>query len=149
MMCWEEAVEQAKMEIGVGGYVDRETWFMIVERAKDILSGDASEAGRAQHQRYLQSEEWKAKRDYVMQRDNYHCRICKKIATEVHHLNYMFIGDVHEVDFCISVCRKCHESQYERTMRLDHLLNRTYETVFLTTEKEFKSSEDPWKIERE
>jgi 5-methylcytosine-specific restriction endonuclease McrA len=154
MTSWEEAIEQAKDELCVHGYVDKYKWSEVVEEAKSILQEEReeghdrlSEEGRAQHQQYLQSEEWKAKRDYVMQRDNYHCRICKKVATEVHHLNYCFIGDKHEVDFCISVCHKCHEDQYERTMRLNHLLNRTYETVILTTEKEFRNSEDPWKIE--
>lgn len=61
---------------------------------------------------YLQSPEWKAKRDLVLKRDNYICQCClKNYATQVHHKSYEFV-DLAGSEPCfdlVSVCTPCHD----------------------------------------
>ena len=57
---------------------------------------------------YLQSSEWKAKRELVLIRDKYKCQICNiKMADDVHHLTYENLGNEKLSDL-LSVCRECH-----------------------------------------
>lgn len=61
---------------------------------------------------YISSREWGEKRLQVLDRDRHVCQAgmqgCTKWATEVHHLDYRFLGD--EPNFTLqSVCRSCHE----------------------------------------
>jgi len=57
---------------------------------------------------YLNSVEWKAKRELILKRDKYECQICKlKSADNVHHLTYENIGNEQLIDL-ISLCRECH-----------------------------------------
>lgn len=61
--------------------------------------------------RYLQSPEWKNKRELVLKRDNYKCQACLTgLATQVHHKSYEFV-DLSGSEPCfdlISVCYPCH-----------------------------------------
>lgn len=62
------------------------------------------------YNRYLQSPEWKAKREKVLIRDKYLCQAClERNATQVHHLSYdhVFNEPLFEL---VAVCKKCHES---------------------------------------
>lgn len=60
---------------------------------------------------YLNSAEWKDKREKVLQRDEYLCvehrRGCTRTATEVHHLTYKNVGNEPLEDLS-SVCHHCH-----------------------------------------
>lgn len=57
---------------------------------------------------YLKSDEWRAKRDLVLQRDNFTCQKCKLVpADDVHHITYRSIFK-ELLDDLISVCRDCH-----------------------------------------
>ena len=64
-----------------------------------------------QYSKYLQSPEWKRKRDLVLKRDNYKCQACLTgLATQVHHKSYEFV-DLSGSEPCfdlISVCYPCH-----------------------------------------
>jgi 5-methylcytosine-specific restriction endonuclease McrA len=63
--------------------------------------------------KYLQSPEWKNKRDLVLKRDNYICQCClNNYATQVHHKSYEFV-DLFGSEPCfdlVSVCGPCHDS---------------------------------------
>lgn len=61
------------------------------------------------HNDYLNSVQWKEKRDQVLKRDNYLCQACRKNrATQVHHLSYDHW--MHEPLFeLVSICQNCHE----------------------------------------
>jgi 5-methylcytosine-specific restriction endonuclease McrA len=65
---------------------------------------------------YLNSPEWKEKREIVFKRDNNKCQSClNKDATQVHHKDGQF--RMNEPLFTlVSVCDKCHEiiTQIER-----------------------------------
>ena len=57
---------------------------------------------------YLNSQEWKGKRDLALKRDGYKCQKCKiKTADDVHHLTYENLGNEKLSDL-LSVCRECH-----------------------------------------
>ncbi len=57
---------------------------------------------------YLKSDEWRAKRDLVLQRDNFTCQNCKLVpADDVHHISYRTIYN-EILDDLMSVCRHCH-----------------------------------------
>lgn len=64
---------------------------------------------------YLQSPEWKAKRNAVLERDKHKCRICDGKADRVHHMTYdrKFNEPLYDL---ISVCKECHT--------MIHLLDR-------------------------
>jgi hypothetical protein len=61
------------------------------------------------YKEYLQSCEWKEKREIVLIRDKYLCQSCMLAkATIVHHKNYDNIFNEPLFDL-ISVCDKCHK----------------------------------------
>lgn len=58
---------------------------------------------------YLETEEWKTKRELVFKRDNYKCQSClKNRADQVHHLNYKNIFNEPLFEL-ISICTECHK----------------------------------------
>jgi 5-methylcytosine-specific restriction protein A len=61
-----------------------------------------------QYNAYLESEEWKLKRNAVLQRDHHLCQGClKATAQQVHHLTYDNVGG--ELLFqLVSLCAPCH-----------------------------------------
>ena len=61
---------------------------------------------------YLFSDEWKHKRDLIMELYNYKCQECGAEATDVHHLTYerIFQEDINDL---IPLCRKCHENKHK------------------------------------
>jgi hypothetical protein len=63
----------------------------------------------ADYNRYLESPQWRVRRDAVLHRANWICEGCgKNRATEVHHLNYDHVK--HEMLFdLVAICRTCHE----------------------------------------
>ncbi len=57
---------------------------------------------------YLNSKEWKEKRELVLQRDNFTCQHCKTApADDVHHISYQTVYKEALSDL-LSVCRTCH-----------------------------------------
>jgi hypothetical protein len=62
---------------------------------------------------YLNSVEWKNKRNQVFERDSNICQKClAKTADDVHHLTYENIGNENLTDL-ISICRSCHKEIHE------------------------------------
>ena len=68
---------------------------------------------------FYDSERWKKKRENILRRDGYQCRICKRYgkntpATEVHHIKHL--DEYPELAFAnsnlISLCHACHNRQH-------------------------------------
>ena len=60
------------------------------------------------YNKYLQSEEWKAMREKILERDNYLCQGCMdEKATEIHHFTYENAGDELMWEL-VSTCARCH-----------------------------------------
>lgn len=63
---------------------------------------------RRMYEGYLESDEWAARRAFVLKRDRYLCQGCLECeATEVHHLTYERLFDELLCDL-VSLCRDCH-----------------------------------------
>jgi len=61
---------------------------------------------------YLKSEAWKRKRYVVLRRDNWRCVICGARATQVHHKRYARNIGKEPIEWLISVCGPCHDTQH-------------------------------------
>lgn len=62
---------------------------------------------------YLKSDSWKRKRFVVLRRDNWRCVYCGNRATQVHHKRYAKYNIGREpIDWLVSVCKSCHDSQH-------------------------------------
>lgn len=135
-MIWEEAIEQAKEEYGIFGWVSRDEWDSVVGLAKEILLEETKKITRWEHLDYLKSNEWKIKRESILKRDNYLCQECLKLvpsifklfekieyvpfeykiaAEEVHHLDYAYKQTPQEELHCISLCKLHHELAHATT----------------------------------
>jgi hypothetical protein len=68
---------------------------------------------REQYQRYLQTPEWLARRELVLERENRICEGCRsRSATEVHHATYDHIGNEFLFEL-VALCRACHDRFHE------------------------------------
>lgn len=86
---------------------------------------------REAFQRYLQTPEWRAKRDLVFVREQRLCEGCRSApATDAHHTTYAHIGEEFLFEL-VAVCRQCHdvlhESEFPRF--LDSLYYASYPSV--------------------
>ena len=65
-----------------------------------------------EYSKYLDTPEWAAKRQRVLERDNYICQAqmegCRGRATTAHHLDYLIWDDT-PLFHLISVCGSCHD----------------------------------------
>lgn len=68
---------------------------------------------REEYAQYLLTDEWRDKRQRVLERDRHVCQAClQNRATQVHHTTYAHI--FHEPLFeLISVCVPCHENLHQ------------------------------------
>jgi len=114
-MDWEEAVEEAKYELGYSPDEYIEDWEEIVDTAKEILNVEYEEfydelldITHNEYQKYLESDKWKKLRLKILERDNFTCQDCNNKAIGVHHLNYDYLGTDKEEKYCISICKNCH-----------------------------------------
>lgn len=86
-------------------------------RYRDIRHDDF-DAGRAQraerYHAYLQTPEWRARREAVMGRERGRCQGCLvRDATQVHHLTYAHVGA--ELLFeLVALCDACHERTHHQ-----------------------------------
>ncbi len=118
-MDWEDAIQDAKEELGYGPDEYVEDWDRVVEEAHSILDYEKQveyetfcENATNEYHEYLKSDEWKVKREEVLKRDNYICKDCGKVATEVHHENYEFLHTDEEKNYCVSLCNECHKKRH-------------------------------------
>ncbi|GAI17475.1 unnamed protein product [marine sediment metagenome] len=58
------------------------------------------------YERYLKSEWWRKRRSETL-KQNPTCFMCKKRATQVHHITYKRLGEERDSDL-VSVCKKHH-----------------------------------------
>ncbi|MER2528719.1 MAG: HNH endonuclease signature motif containing protein [Candidatus Competibacter denitrificans] len=80
------------------------TW----DHAKHDAAHRAFEVRRAQYHDYLDSDDWKERRQQALDRAQGRCVQCGVKATEVHHLTYARIGCEHPADL-IALCYTCHQ----------------------------------------
>jgi len=65
------------------------------------------------YNQYLNTPQWREKRERVLERDNYLCQGCRvNQATQVHHLTYERIGNEMLFDL-IAVCNDCHKRVHD------------------------------------
>lgn len=73
---------------------------------------ERKDAWLSEYTKYLDSPEWRHKRELVLKRDEYLCQCClKNYATQVHHKSYEFedlSGSIPAFDL-VAVCGPCHE----------------------------------------
>lgn len=63
--------------------------------------------------KYLQSQEWRTKRELTLRRDRHCCRKCYSTSNlDVHHIRYSNIPNEH-LDELITLCRSCHQSEHD------------------------------------
>lgn len=67
---------------------------------------------------YINSTEWKNKRNKVMKRDNYTCQICASPAKDVHHLTYQNFRNEYLFEL-VALCRSCHLNVYHEGRESD------------------------------
>ena len=72
-MIWEEAVQEAKEIVGDSD------WENVMNEAKKIMGSANSKIARVEHEDYLNSQEWRDKREKVLKRDNNLCIHCKDL----------------------------------------------------------------------
>lgn len=119
-MDWEEAMEDAREELGYYPEQYVEDWDELVETAKEICSAEKEYEyeefcadAKQQHQIYLKSERWKILRLEILNRDNFICQDCKGTAIDVHHIDYNFLGTPDESKYCVSLCKECHMKRHK------------------------------------
>ena len=84
-----------------------------------------------EYQRYLQTPEWRAKRDLVLLREQRLCEGCRSApATDAHHTTYAHIGEEFLFEL-VAMCRQCrdrlHKSEFPAF--LDSLYDVSYPSV--------------------
>ena len=94
-------------------FSDEKRWKLSAEEKATLDKAESiakvhAKAHKKVYQMYLNSDEWKKKRDFVLSRDNHICQFCGAEATEVHHLSYERKYNEAHYDL-ISICRPCHE----------------------------------------
>ena len=62
---------------------------------------------------YMNSEDWKSIREYVMKKYNGKCYCCKEPATDVHHETYERLFQEIPSDLK-PLCRACHKAHHDR-----------------------------------
>lgn len=91
----------------------RQAWVARIG-AQEQERARALDERRAAYVAYLQTPEWRARRELVMQRAGRLCEGCRlEVATEVHHVTYEHLGN--ELLWELrAVCRGCHERIHEK-----------------------------------
>jgi predicted HNH restriction endonuclease len=77
------------------------------QRKKEEWNNELEER-RDKYEEYLNSVDWKGKRNRIIAKYNFKCVLCFKPAEVVHHLTYKRIYQEDERDL-IPLCKSCHE----------------------------------------
>jgi len=74
-----------------------------------------------EYRKYLQSDQWRAKRRLVLEFMGYQCVKCRKTLTEstanIHHVSYERVRN-ETLDDLIPLCRECHKLEHSKTHSL-------------------------------
>src|SRR5687768_778426 len=74
----------------------------------------SSERFQEWYKKYLASDDWKIKREAVLQRAGGFCEGCRsRMATQVHHLTYQHVGYEYLWEL-VAICRPCHDRLHKR-----------------------------------
>jgi hypothetical protein len=105
--------------------ISKEGWNLnLLKDYQDIvplqsaIAEDLSDAGNKpftiiNYYEYINSQQWKERRQAIMVKYNYTCQICFSDANEVHHLTYANLS--REFDFeLIPLCKECHNHYYHK-----------------------------------
>lgn len=77
---------------------------------------------------YLDSEQWRQKRNRILARDNYRCQKCgSAINLRVHHIRYPQEIGTEQDDDLITLCDSCHTYVHTTDIRRRHNANRQRE----------------------
>lgn len=70
---------------------------------------------RWQKAQYMGSKEWKTKKHYVLNRDQYQCQSCgiRGVPLHVHHLSGYNLIPNEPTSMLISLCENCHNRQHQ------------------------------------
>ena len=64
----------------------------------------------------LDEVSWSNLREFILERDNYHCQDCDKyfmdIGLEVHHIMFLRERGTNDEENLISLCHKCHKKRH-------------------------------------
>lgn len=123
---WVESVKKASLVVAVGDIPEfdksiQERWnnwksakWETYRAQYDEYREKQSHAWWEAYTAYLKTEEWRDKRDRVLERDGYLCQAClRRKATQVHHLTYDRVLDEPLFDL-VAVCSLCHEHLHAR-----------------------------------
>lgn len=111
-------------EIEIRGEFDLEyfeEWRTNVNRDKNLAYESVSYSNyltspQGKYHKYLDSPEWKAKRQLVFERDENLCQECKSApAFHVHHLTYANIFN-EKLEDLLSVCAECHSKIHHQEL---------------------------------
>jgi len=70
--------------------------------------------GFENYNEFLLSDFWKNKREWILSCFDNECQICKsKEKLEVHHLNYISVGNEGMDDVTV-LCRECHNGKHKK-----------------------------------
>lgn len=79
------------------------------------------ELKRMKYEDYLQTPEWKAKREEILDRDEHRCRLCNTTEKlRVHHRTYIRLGDEDPNDLT-TLCDDCHKNFHQQMKLADHM----------------------------
>jgi len=120
-MDWEDAVEEAKQELGYYGYIDGNKWEEVVDLARFNLDCEReyeNDNWWDNYSDFLKSDKWVEVRKKVLTRDLYICKKCKKNGNHAHHLNYKNLCDINNI---ITLCEDCHEFVHGRKFNLKNI----------------------------
>lgn len=93
------------------------------------------------YQDYLQTPEWKAKRDEAVARDAGRCRLCYSSKDlQVHHRTYHRRGQ-EDLNDLTTLCRECHEAFHQRVTERELLAQWGESYVPLTEEEKEQKRE--------
>lgn len=92
---------------------------------------------------YLQSPEWRKRRDAALRKARFRCEQCQsKRKLQVHHLTYERLGDEAPDDLKV-LCERCHEDQHVEHAEHNYLgLYLKIAGEILTDETRFESDVD-------
>src|SRR5438105_12217028 len=74
---------------------------------------------------YLKTPEWDEKRESVLDRDDYRCRLCNSDEKlQIHHRTYIRRGN-EDLNDLTTLCESCHE-HFHKKQSHDDIMGRTY-----------------------
>jgi len=119
-MDWEDAVEEAKEELGYtsGEYISN--WDEVVDTARYILQEENNKEyedicieAKENYSKRLESDYWKNLREKRLEMDKHTCKDCGNKATQVHHKRYVNMGTPWEIYELVSLCDRCHKKRHK------------------------------------